>query len=269
MNRYSRFFVFFLAFTAISITACAISVNAQQTRVAYIDASKILKRMPEVKDAQTRLDQLTQSWTKDASEMQSDLERKQADFERRKLIMTDAERSSSELDIANLRKRHDDYVHQKFDENGGELYTQEAVFMRPAYEKLQNAIKEVAQDGNYDYVFDRSSKDIAILFSNTKYDLTIQVARKLGIESEILTTSLVPKKTDTTAANKPAPAKPGQTALPNAPQTPSNTPMTPGQGIMPTLTTPTTLTPGSPAPNPNPNPNPPPPPPTSPTPPPH
>src|ERR1017187_545318 len=98
MLRHSRFLILLLSLAAISIDAIAIRAGAQQTRVAYIDASKILKKMPEVKDAQSRLDQLSSSWQKDASDMQAEIDRKQSDFDRRKLIMTDAERSSSELD---------------------------------------------------------------------------------------------------------------------------------------------------------------------------
>ncbi|HET6401123.1 MAG TPA: OmpH family outer membrane protein [Candidatus Kapabacteria bacterium] len=190
---------------------------AQQTRVAYIDAAKLLKRMPEAIDAKTRLDQLTQAWTKEASDMQSEIDRKQADFDRRKLIMTDAERSATELDLSNLRKQHEDYMHQKFDADGGELFQQEAQLMKPAYDKLTEAIKEVAADGNYDYVIDRSSKDVVLLYTNSKFDLTLPVARKLGIESEILSTPLVSKPG--------APLVPGQPKNPNQPngQTPNST----------------------------------------------
>jgi len=96
-----------------------------------------------------------------------------------------------------------------------------------------------------------------MLYSNTKYDLTIVVARKLGIESDVLTQSLVPSKNGQTQG-PPAPGtttKPGQTVGPNQPP-PSG--MTPGQGIMPTTPVTPTLTPGTN--NQNPNPNPPPPP---------
>lgn len=206
--RTSRISIFFLSLFALSFFALAViagNAQAQQTRVAYIDAAKLLKRMPEATDAKTRLDQLTQAWTKEASDMQSEIDRKQADFDRRKLIMTDAERSSTELDLTNLRKRHDDFMHQKFDADGGELFQQEAQLMKPAYDKLTEAIKEVASDGNYDYVIDRSSKDVVLLYTNSKFDITLPVARKLGIESEILSTPLVSK----------APLVPGQPKNPN------------------------------------------------------
>ena len=166
-------------------------LSAQQTRVAYIDASKLLKRMPEAIDAQTRIEQLIATWSREANDMQNELDRKQAEYERRKLIMTDAERASSDVELQNLRKKLDDYRHQKFDQTGGELFAQQATMMKPAYERLENAIKEAAAEGNFDYAFDCSSKDIVLLYKNAKFDLTIPVARKLGIESEILTAPLI------------------------------------------------------------------------------
>ncbi len=153
--------------------------------------------------------------------MQAEIDRKQSDYDRRKLIMTDAERTSAELDLQNLRKKRDDYLHQKFDpQTGGELYAQQAQLMKPAYDKLTNAIKEAAEDGKYDYVIDRSSKDVVLLYTNSKFDLTIPVARKLGIESEILTTPLVQ------GTNKPT--QPGAPAIQQSVQQPGEPPQ-PGQ----------------------------------------
>jgi len=220
MRITSRIFVVLLA-----LTVSASFVLAQQTRVAYIDASKLLKRLPDAKDAQARLDQLTSSWSKEASDIQSELDRKQADYDHRKLIMTDAERGAAELDLSNLRKKHDDFMHQKFDLNGGELFQQQAQLMKPAYDKLTAAIKEAAEDGKFDYVIDRSSKDVVLIYTNYKFDLTVPVARKLGIESEILTTPLVNNapKPGGTAPNtqSPHPQKPGVNQNPINPALPS------------------------------------------------
>ncbi len=195
----------------LSLIAFASITHAQPaTRVGYIDAEKLLKRMPEVKDANARLDQLTSSWTKEATDLQADIDRKQAEYDRRKLIMTDAERNTADLELTNLHKKHDDFLHSKFDQNGGDLFAQEAVLMRPAYDKLSAAIKEVAADGNYDYVFDRSSKDVILLYTNSKFDLTLPVARKLGIESELLSTPLVNNGPKTGTPPKGQPTLPGQ-----------------------------------------------------------
>ena len=245
---------------SLSVISCLLLTGAHaQTRVAYVDATKLLKRIPEAIDAQTRADQLAAGWQREASDLQSDLDRKTAEFERRKLVMTDAERAANDLDVQNTRKRLDDFRHQKFDANGGELFTQQALLMKPAYDRLQAAIKDAALDGGYDYVIDRSSRDVVLLYANSKHDLTLAVARKLGIESEILTTPLIndgPK-------HPVAPAKPG--AAPGAAPgsgsnsqglTPGNTPLPNPKSQTPPVNL---LPPSSPAPGTIPPPPPPPP----------
>lgn len=210
-----------------------------QTKVAYLDAAKLLKRMPEAKDADTRISQLVGMWTKEANEMQSEIDRKQTDFDRRKLIMTDAERSATQLDLDNLRKRIDEFRHAKFDENGGELFAQQQQLMKPAYDRLATAIKELAADLGFDYVIDRSSHDVILLYTNSKYDLTIPVARKLGIENEILSTPLIP-------TGKPgAPSTPGQSsATPNPGEKPPSNPLPGMQPGMQPGTQPPPIQPG-------------------------
>lgn len=173
-----------------SIVMLSSAAFGQATRTAYIDAAKILKRLPEAQDAQTKLDQLMVNWNQEAEEIQAELTRKRTDFERRKLIMTDAERSSAEVDLQNVQKRLNDFRQTKYG-NGGELFNQQTSMMKPAYDRLLKAIEEIARDGNYDYVLDKSSRDVSMLYSNTKHDLTPLVAKKLGIETDAIMQPLI------------------------------------------------------------------------------
>ena len=173
----NRFLLFFFAAFLFSAT-----ISYGQMRIAYIDATKMLKRMPEAVDAESRLDQFVSQWNKEVGDMEADLKRKRDDYDRKKLIMTDAERNAVELDITDLKKRIDAFRQEKYG-TGGELYKQQAELMKPAYDKLNKALEEVALDGKYDFVFDRSSNDHSILYTNAKFDLSIPVAKKLGLET--------------------------------------------------------------------------------------
>ena len=202
----------------------AVPAAAQPTRTAYIDASKILTRLPEAQDADARLDQLVATWNQEAEEIQAELSRKRTEFERRKLIMTDAERSATEVDIQNVQKRLGDFRQSKYGPNG-DLYAQQAQMMKPAYDKLMKAIDEVARDGNYDYVLDKSSKDVAILFSNSKHDLTTAVAKKLGIETDVIMQPLINNTSGSTPAANPNtmqqdPSRPNDLRQPPGPSNP-------------------------------------------------
>ncbi|MDP4219520.1 MAG: OmpH family outer membrane protein [Bacteroidota bacterium] len=172
--------VFLLCF--IVILYVGTTASYAQMRIAYIDATKILKRMPEAVDAESRLDQLVNQWNKDIGDMEADLKRKRDDYDRKRLIMTDAERSAVEMDVTDLKKRIDQFRQEKYG-TGGELYKQQAELMKPAYDKLNKALEEVAVEGKYDFVFDRSSNDHSILYTNAKFDLSIPVAKKLGLET--------------------------------------------------------------------------------------
>jgi outer membrane protein len=203
-----------------------------QSRIAYLDATKLLKRLPEAVDAEARLDQMVMQWNKELSDMEADLKRKRDDYERKKLIMTDAERGAVEVDVSDLKKRVDQYRQDKYGANG-ELYKQQADLMKPAYEKLMKAIEEVAVEGKYDYVLDRSSKDFSMLYTNAKFDLSAQVAKKLGLETNdifnvpLINNPLNPNKPGATNQN------PNNPANSNPKQPPPGTPPPPPGGFPP------------------------------------
>ncbi len=208
-NRFSIFL-----FAAILFAAAG---SYAQTRIAYIDATKILKRMPEAVDAESRLDQFVSQWNKEVGDMEADLKRKRDDYDRKKLIMTDAERGAVELDITDLKKRIDGFRQEKYG-TAGELYKQQAELMKPAYDKLNKALEEVALDGKYDFVFDRNSTDHSILYTNVKFDLSIPVAKKLGLETnDIFNIPLLNNPLNSNKPNGPNQQNPppnGQPAVP-------------------------------------------------------
>ncbi|MEZ4691970.1 MAG: OmpH family outer membrane protein [Ignavibacteria bacterium] len=58
------------------------------------------------------------------------------------------------------------------------IFQKQTEFMKPVLDKVFKAIEIVAKDGNYDYVFDRSS-EIMLLYVNENYDLTLKVINTL------------------------------------------------------------------------------------------
>ena len=53
--------------------------------------------------------------------------------------------------------------------------------MKPIQNKILNIIKDLAEEEELDYVFDRSG-DIMFLYAKPDYDLTSKVIEKLKIE---------------------------------------------------------------------------------------
>lgn len=148
-----------------------------QTKIGYINSQVIMEQLPEAQDAQKQLDGLTSEWQNELAKMQSDIQIKFEECDKRKLIMSDKRRAEVERELQDLDKKLVDYRQQKFGTNG-ELFTKQNELMKPIQEKIFKAVKDVADSEGYDYVVDRSSSTL-LLYANNKHDLTQKVLEKL------------------------------------------------------------------------------------------
>lgn len=148
-----------------------------QAKIGYVDSKVIIDGMEDAKDAQTNLDNLVQTWKTEIQHMNDSLNSLKDDFEKKKLILTDNIKKQKQEAITDLEKKIGDYKQSKFGESG-EYFQKQNELMKPVQDKLFKAIQDVAKEGGYDFVFDRSSQ-LLLLYMNEKYDLTQKVINKL------------------------------------------------------------------------------------------
>lgn len=160
-----RLIIFF-----VSIIFILPAISFAQLKIGYVDSNTILKELSDAQDAQKTIDALVQEWKDELQKMQKELDAKNADFEKRKLIMSDNKRLEIENEITKMKNDIDNYRQSKFGFQG-ELYTQQEEIMKPVQNKIFLAIETVAEDEELDYVFDRSG-DILFLYANEDYDIT-------------------------------------------------------------------------------------------------
>ena len=150
-----------------------------QMKIGYVDSDAIMDKLPDAQDAKQRLDVFVQEWQGELNKIENTWKTKYDDYEKRKLIMTDQARAELEAELVKLEKQISDYREKKFGTNG-EMFQKQDELMKPVQNKVFSAIKEVAQEEDYDYVFDRSG-DILLLFAKDKYDITVKVLNKLKL----------------------------------------------------------------------------------------
>jgi outer membrane protein len=148
-----------------------------QLKIGYVDSDTILKQMPDAVDAQKRLDALIAEWKEELLKMENELKTKTDDFEKRKLIMSESKRVEATKELTTLEAEITKYRSQKFGVNG-ELFKSQEEVMKPVQNRIFNIIKEVAEDEELDFVFDRSG-DILFLYAKEEYDITNIVLEKL------------------------------------------------------------------------------------------
>ncbi len=162
--------IIFLVFSALS---------KAQVKIGYVDSDAIMDKLPDAQDAKQKLDAIVQEWQSELSKIENNWKTKYDDYEKRKLIMTDQTRAETEADLVKLEKQVADYREKKFGTNG-EMFQKQDELMKPVQNKVFSAIKEVAIEEDYDYVFDKSG-DILLLYAKDKYDITSKVLQKFKL----------------------------------------------------------------------------------------
>jgi len=171
-NLFKRFYFIAIILFAVAFLA---KDSGAQTKVGYIDSKKIMDNLQEARDAKMKLDNIVADWQKELTSLQDSLKKIKDDYDKKKLILTDQMKTQKEKEISDLDAFITSYKTRKFGD-GGEYFTKQTEVMKPVYDRIFKAIETVAKDGNYDYVFDRSS-DLMLLFVNEKYDLTAKVVK--------------------------------------------------------------------------------------------
>jgi outer membrane protein len=150
-----------------------------QLKIGYVDSNTIFDRLPDAQDARQKLDTFIRTWKNELAKMESDLTAKKNDYERRKLIMTEETKKDIEAEITKMQNDIDHYRDQKFGTRG-ELFQKQDELMKPIQNKVFSVIKEVAQEQDLDFVFDRTS-DVTLLYAKEQYDITPLVIDKLKL----------------------------------------------------------------------------------------
>ena len=135
-----------------------------QMKIGYINSESVMQQLPEAQDAQKQLDGITADWQSELTKMQTDLQHKFEDYDKKKLIMSDKKRADVEKELQDLDKKMVDFRTAKFGTNG-ELFAKQNELMKPIQDKVFKAVKDVADEGGYDYVFDKISTTL-LMYSN-------------------------------------------------------------------------------------------------------
>lgn len=160
--------------------ACGLLIGnvalAQATKFGYIDSRELLKAMPELAAADKTLQDFAKTYQDELQKMSKEYEGKVQAFQQSEKTMSDAVKEVKVKEIQDLQNRMETYnqsATEKVDKKKQELY-------EPILKKADTAIKDVAKEKGYDYVFDASSG--ALLHANEKDNLLPVVKAKLGIK---------------------------------------------------------------------------------------
>lgn len=158
----------------------AFNITAQAQKVGYIDSQQILASFSEVKQANSDLEVMKSMFRKKGEEMVKDLQGKYQILQQKQssgeLAPVEVEKQAAMLKLEEAKLgEFEKESQQKIVDKTEEL-------LKPIQDKVNAAIKEVATESGFLYIFDSSVG--VVLYGDPSVDATKLVKTKLGITAQ-------------------------------------------------------------------------------------
>jgi Skp family chaperone for outer membrane proteins len=163
--------LFFILHSSFFILHCS-----AQSKFGHVDYSGIITKMPGIDSIQTIVTKMSNDFQIIGEQMVREFENKQTAFEK---LVNDQSSSPAVIkfkqeELTGIYKRI-----QEFEQSAkADIQDKQIELLEPFQTKLTNAIKKVAKENNYNYVFDIAT----VLFSSASDDLTNKVKAVLDIK---------------------------------------------------------------------------------------
>lgn len=176
----------------------SLAPTAYSQKVGFISSETIRDKFPEAKQAEQRVQSIVEEWKRELEALQRQLEALQFEISKNRLVWSDAERVEKEKELEQLKMQREAFARAKF-EAGGEYDQIVRQLMTPIEEKIYAAVQEIAANESYDIILDKSLQPLP--YVNFKFDMTVKVLRRLGVDVEALEKELK-EKIDSDPRNK-------------------------------------------------------------------
>ncbi len=144
-------------------------MNAQ-IKVAHIDVSELLAKMPEMTAAKAQLDKLSKTFDTEYGTMVTEYQTKMKKYEAEATTATEAINETRAKEMQDMGQR----IQQYRDSAQKQLQEKEQEIVKPIMDKAKTAIVKVGKSKGYQYVMDSASLILADgpnLFEDVKKEL--------------------------------------------------------------------------------------------------
>ena len=153
---------------------------AAQQRYAVIDTKYILDKIPEYKEADKRLQAISQQWQKEIDDRQEDLNKMYKNYDAEQFMLTEELKKKREDELFVKEKEIRDLQKRRFGYEG-DLFKERQRLVKPIQDKVYNAIQKLAIARSYDFVLDKS-EGITVIFADPKLDKSDDLLKEMGIK---------------------------------------------------------------------------------------
>ena len=162
-----------------------LSLSLKAQKFGYIDTEYLTSKMPEYQSAQAEIEKLTTKWINDVSAKNDEVAKLEKAYRAEEILLTEEMKAQRLKTIEEKAKEAKDLQNKIFGFEG-ELFKKKQEIMKPVLDEVAKAVEKVARGKKLDFLFDKSSDGLAMLYTNPIHDYTDYVMEELGISTDQL-----------------------------------------------------------------------------------
>ncbi|WP_394367989.1 OmpH family outer membrane protein [Flavobacterium agri] len=161
-----------LLIAAVAFLGTTQAMNAQ-AKVAHVDVSEIMQKMPAMLDAQKQLEKLSSTYDTEYKTMVDEFQAKVKKYEQESTTVTEQVNEERSKEVQDMQKRIVDYR----DNAQKELQKKEADLVKPIMDKIKASIQKVGKAKGFQYVLNAADLLVA-----DGPNITADVKKDLGFQ---------------------------------------------------------------------------------------
>lgn len=159
---------------------CAAPLSMMAQKFARFDYQSVVQALPAYQTAMDELQAIARNYENDFADMQREYQTK---VDRYKTEVNDKTpeniRTRRQQEIIDMEQK----LQQAYEDNNRALQNEQQTRMQPIILKVQDAVNNIAKEGGYIYIIDKTAAQSSGIFLNENLteDVTDKVMNKLGI----------------------------------------------------------------------------------------
>lgn len=155
---------------------------AEAQKFGYIDTDYILAQMPEYKEAQTEIGQLSKSWQSEIQQLYKEIASMYYELQAEEVLLTQEMKEERLAEIQIKEEEVKEYNSKVFGYEGL-FFLKKKELMKPVLESVFEATEKVCKAHRLQFMFDKAA-DMVMIYTDPIHDYTDYVLEELGYGDE-------------------------------------------------------------------------------------
>jgi outer membrane protein len=163
----------------VSFLSVLIAGNVFAQKFGYVNTDYILSKMPEFREAQSEIDNLSVAWQKEIQELYKVIDGMYSDLKAEEVLLTKAMYEERQKEIKIKESEVKEYQKKIFGFEGL-FFLKKKELVKPVQDKVFEAVEKVSKEHRLAIMFDKAG-ELVMIYTDPVHDYTDYVLDELGL----------------------------------------------------------------------------------------